>query len=194
MDLEQTALLETGKTLVNDPAGWTAGAHAISPPQHELQAPLEQVSARKDSLHSNAALFKYFPKVIKYDLETTKGIPKSWPAVGDFLLSKTGHAFPILGRLQHSRGICAVAATIADNLDVTTSSLELELKYFVAMVFGTFVATFLAIFVNCSSWSRLSSLTFPLYRRVQYKVSEITRRLTACLFHFSGTSQESTPV
>lgn len=76
------------------------------------------------------------PALLKYDAEITKDVPKSWPAVGSFLLQKTGHTFPILGKLKHSRVICAVATMISMNLNALECSLDLELKYLIAMVFA----------------------------------------------------------
>jgi hypothetical protein len=136
VDLEETALEATGTTLLDDPAGWSAEGHVVAPPQDKLQTPSKRSNIRRDTLASNAALFKYFPTVIKYDAEATKGVPKTWPAVGDFLRARTGHSFPVLGRLRHSRVICAIATIVSENLSAVTSSLDLDLKYFAVMTFA----------------------------------------------------------
>jgi hypothetical protein len=49
------------------------------------------------------------------DKKWTKGVPDRWPAAGDFLREKTGHDFPVLGRLRHRAPIRAIATMVRDN-------------------------------------------------------------------------------
>jgi hypothetical protein len=45
----------------------------------------------------------------------TYGVPDRWPAAGDFLRAKTGHHFPMLGKLHNRRAIRAITTMIRDN-------------------------------------------------------------------------------
>jgi hypothetical protein len=76
------------------------------------------------------------PYAIKYDLDVTKNVPRSWPEVGKYLAEHTGHTFPILGKLKHSRTIAAIATMLKDNLNAIECSIDLELKYLTAMIFA----------------------------------------------------------
>lgn len=103
------APIASGVTGVIAPTGWTPGKHmkgtarAGDPPG-------------ADSLASRLSVVRYAPQALRLDKKWTEGVPDRWPAVGEFLRQKTGHAFPVLSRLRNRRAIRAIATMIKDNL------------------------------------------------------------------------------
>ncbi len=79
-------------------------------------APPSGEPARADSLVTRLRVVRNAPSALRLDKEWTAGVPDRWPAVGDFLRQRTGHAFPFLSRLRHRRAIRAIATMIKDNL------------------------------------------------------------------------------
>ncbi len=90
------------------PSGWTPG-------QHMKGAAPTGDPPRADSLAARLSVIRYAPQALKLDRVWTAGVPDRWPAVGEFLRQKTGHAFPVLSRLRHRRAIRAIATMIRDN-------------------------------------------------------------------------------
>lgn len=66
-----------------------------------------------------------------------RGVPKSWPAVGDFLTSNIGHSFPIFSRLRNGRAVRALATALLLNLDEHECSIDVEIKYLAAVIYAT---------------------------------------------------------
>jgi hypothetical protein len=69
----------------------------------------------------------------------TKGVPDRWPEVGTYLEARTGHGFPLLGKLRHKRAIRALATILRDNLDPATSVIGLQTKTLAGLVYATVV-------------------------------------------------------
>lgn len=132
-DLEQGAIEESAHLLRS--AGWTEGKHEVTSPEGYLQV-ADQDPQRGDSFLSNIKLVPYMPSAIKYDNAHLKKIPSSWPAIGDFLNTHVGHSFPILGLLNHTRAVRAIAETIRLNLDAIVCGIEPDTKYLIGIVFA----------------------------------------------------------
>jgi alkylhydroperoxidase family enzyme len=70
---------------------------------------------RADSIGKRLGVIRHAPKAVSLDKQWTKGVPSRWPAVGAFLREKTGHDFPVLGRLRHRAAVRAIAMMLRDN-------------------------------------------------------------------------------
>jgi hypothetical protein len=81
-------------------------------------------------------IVRYAPGAVALDAKWTAGVPNRWPAVGDFLRERTGHAFPVLSRMTHRRAIRALATMLRDNLDATTSVIGVPRKLTAGIVFA----------------------------------------------------------
>jgi len=92
------------------PTGWTPG-------QHMKRAPQAEDPPSADSLASRLGVIRYAPQALRLDKMWTGGVPDRWPAVGEFLRQKTGHAFPVLSRIRNRRAIRAIATMIKDMLE-----------------------------------------------------------------------------
>lgn len=133
VDLEEAPVVQLEEMLRK--AGWTEGTHEVGPSIHRYQDP-EKRPKRGDSVMSNLMMLRYIPSAILYDKSATAKIPKSWPAIGDYLLCNVGHCFPILGLLTHTRAARALAEVIRLNLDAIVCGIEPDMKYLVAIVFA----------------------------------------------------------
>lgn len=133
VDLEETPVIQLEDMLRR--AGWSEGKHHVSPPVHRLQNP-EKRPRKGDSILSNLMMLRYIPAAILYDKTATMRIPKSWPAIGDYLTYNVGHSFPILGLLTHGRAVRALAEVIRMNLDAIVCGIEPDVKYLIGIVFA----------------------------------------------------------
>lgn len=108
--LEESTAAEVNPVIAA--SGWTPG-------QHMRGAPARGTPPDADSLATRLSVIRHAPSALRLDKEWTAGVPDRWPAVGDYLRDKTGHAFPVLSRLRHRRAIRAIATMIRDNLSET---------------------------------------------------------------------------
>lgn len=90
-------------------SGWSPGA--VFRQAVERTAP-----PRPDSLLTKLRVIRHAPRALALDRAWTRGVPDRWPAVGEYLLRRTGHRFPILSQLRHRRAIRAIATMIQENL------------------------------------------------------------------------------
>lgn len=116
--LEEAAAAEVNGVIA--PSGWTPG-------QHMKGAIAAGDPPGADSLATRVGLIRYAPRAIRMDRAWTAGVPDRWPAVGDYLRRRTGHAFPVLSRLRHRRAIRAIATMIKDNLGESVIGLDEKL-------------------------------------------------------------------
>lgn len=102
--------------------GWKPGPHMPDrlPPPAPPPPP--------DSLGKRLSVIRHAPKAIGLDKQWTKGVPNRWPAVGELLREKTGHDFPVLGRIPHRGPVRAMATMIRDNLCETVVGREEKLS------------------------------------------------------------------
>ena len=104
--LEEPTVAEV--TNVIAPSGWKPGQHhrgtvsAGDPPG-------------ADSFTTRFGLIRYAPNAVALDKQWTRGVPDRWPAVGEHLRQRTGHAFPELSHLRNRRAVRAVATMIVEN-------------------------------------------------------------------------------
>ncbi len=130
------------------PSGWSPGKHARTGRDGEpgrgspnpsggppSSAPLPSV----DGLGVKLGVVPFIPSALALDGRWTAGVPKRWPDVGEHLRERTGHDFPLLGRLTQGRAIRAIAVMIRDNLDPESSVLGLPVKVQAGMVYATVV-------------------------------------------------------
>lgn len=89
-----------------------------------------------ESFMPNLMLLRHAPSTIMHINKVTSQIPKSWPAIGDFLSASVGYSFPILGRLCNRRATRAIAEAIRLNLDGIVSGIDPNMKYLVGMVYA----------------------------------------------------------
>jgi alkylhydroperoxidase family enzyme len=102
------------------PSGWKPG-------QHMRTTVLDGDPPGADSLLTRLSVVRYAPQAVKLDKGWTQGVPDRWPAVGEFLRQRTGHAFPVLSRLRHRRAVRAIATMIGENLGESVIGLDNKL-------------------------------------------------------------------
>ena len=102
------------------PSGWKPG-------QHMRTTVLDGDPPGADSLLTRLSAVRYAPQAVKLGKGWTQGVPDRWPAVGEFLRQRTGHAFPVLSRLRHRRAVRAIATMIGENLGESVIGLDNKL-------------------------------------------------------------------
>jgi alkylhydroperoxidase family enzyme len=127
--LEAETLDEVGRVMA--PSGWTPGKHGGDLATASGAAPAP------DSLRTKISVVPYFPRAIALDRAWTAGVPARWPAVGEYLRERTGHDFPVLGRLRHGRAVRAIATMLKDNLDPAPSVVGIATKCLAGVVYAT---------------------------------------------------------
>jgi hypothetical protein len=116
VELEEAAYLETRELIGSDAADTKAGP---------LLSDARAKGAPKpppDSLCRKLQLLLLVPAALRMDAQYTKGVPNTWPAVGDHLEARLGYSFPVLAALNSSsflgkRAIVALATVLIDNYD-----------------------------------------------------------------------------
>jgi hypothetical protein len=133
VELEAPTVAEVTLTMGAD---WSAGkAGRDLDPTARPSAP-----PPTDSLLKKLSVLRFAPNALRLDKQWQQGVPGAWPAVGEFLRERTGHDFPVLARLQHSRGIKAVASMLRENLDPATTVIGLKVKTLAGLIFATVIA------------------------------------------------------
>lgn len=129
-------------------SGWSSGNHRIidparsrhpSPPRGTTRPERRATRAptRARSLRSNISAFTTTSAPTALSTDVPRSVPKTWPAVGDFLVAKIGHSFPIFSQIRSTRAIRALATALCINLDETECSIDVEIKYLAAVVYAT---------------------------------------------------------
>jgi alkylhydroperoxidase family enzyme len=95
---------------------------------------------RADTIWTKLGVLPLLPAALWRDTKWQRGVPGRWPEVGAFLRERTGHDFPVLGRLLHARVIRAIAAALRENLDPATTAAGLLPKSLAGLVFTRVVA------------------------------------------------------
>lgn len=116
--LEESTVSEVNAVIA--PSGWRPG-------QHMKGAVVAGDPPGADSLATRLGLIRYAPRAIKLDKAWTAGVPDRWPAVGEYLRQRTGHAFPVLSLLRNRRAIRAIATMVKDNLSESVIGLDNKL-------------------------------------------------------------------
>lgn len=106
--LEEDTIAEVSPVISR--SGWEIGQHM---PERALRPEAPPPAA--DSLLKRLALIRHAPPAIKLDKEWTRGVPDTWPAVGEYLREKTGYRFPILSKLRHRSALRGIATMIRLN-------------------------------------------------------------------------------
>ena len=133
VELEASTVAETTETLG---ANWSSGKSG-----RNLSTDASSIIAPKaDSIWTKLSVIRYAPTALRLDKQWQKGVPDTWPAVGEFLKALSGHDFPVLSRMKNSRGIRAIATALRENLDPQNTVLGLETKLLAATIFATVVA------------------------------------------------------
>lgn len=131
IDLEDATVEEVTEHIGSD--GWTPGQHRIVPTDRPAPA------ARGDSLAFKLGLVRFIPQALALDRRWTAGVPARWPAAGVYLRERTGHDFPVLGKLTHRRAIRAIATMVRDNCTPSDSRLGLAEKHRAGIVYAAVV-------------------------------------------------------
>jgi alkylhydroperoxidase family enzyme len=129
VELEESTVAEVESTI--GPSGWTPGKHLDGAPRKPGMPPAADTFATKLSI------VPFMGTALSFDRQWTKGVPSQWPAVGEHLRKRTGHDFPVLGRLLHGRAIRAIAVMLRDNLDPSTTAVGLPAKCLAGAVYAT---------------------------------------------------------
>jgi alkylhydroperoxidase family enzyme len=95
---------------------------------------------RRDSLGTKLRILPRLPTAVRMDRVWQKGVPDRWPAVGAYLRERTGHDFPVLGRLRHARARRAAASMLLMNLDPADTHVGLRVKVLAGIIFATVVS------------------------------------------------------
>ena len=103
------------------PAGWSPGKHMTG------ALPSSTAPPPADSLGKRLGVIRHAPQAVGFDKQWTRDVPDRWPAVGKFLREKTGHDFPVLGRLRHRAPVRAIATMIRDNFCETVVGRDQKL-------------------------------------------------------------------
>jgi alkylhydroperoxidase family enzyme len=133
VELEQPVLAEVKTTIGPE---WDPGAAGAALPDDVTAKP----PPRSDGLRTKLRVVPLIPGVVRLDAQWQKGVPKTWPAAGEFLRERVGHDFPVLSRLRHKRAVRAITTMLRDNLDASTSVIGLDVKVLAGLVFCTVVA------------------------------------------------------
>lgn len=129
VDLETSTVAETQEIMGGD---WNPGKAGWN-----LQTVLASTSAPKsDSLLTKLSVIRHAPAALRLDAQWQLGVPDTWPAVGEYLVSLTGHDFPVLSRMTNARAIRAVASTLRENLNPETTLIGLSTKALAGIVFS----------------------------------------------------------
>lgn len=128
VELEQSIVSEVSTTLGEDWAPGDAGGD-LDPEAASKPPP------PADGLRTKLRIVPLLPKALRQDRLWQKGVPTSWPAVGAYLNERTGHDFPVLSRLRHSRAIQSIASMLRENLDPETTVIGLDRKVLTGIVF-----------------------------------------------------------
>ncbi len=118
--LEEPTVAEVNDVIAH--SGWKPGKHMSG------DLPSTAPPPSPDSLGKRLGVVRQAPKAVGLDRQWTRGVPNRWPAVGDFLRDKTGHDFPVLGRIRHRRAIRAIATMIRDNFCETVVGRDEKLS------------------------------------------------------------------
>jgi hypothetical protein len=129
--LEKETLGEVSGVLAS--SGWTPGKHSDASLAATGEPP------RPDSLFTRISVLRQAPAALSLDKQWTAGVPDRWPAVGQFLESRTGFSFPVLSRLSHARAVRALATMLRDNLDPAASIIGLPAKLAAGAIYADVV-------------------------------------------------------
>lgn len=132
VELEQDVVSEVLTTLGDDWSPWDAGV-ALDPTAE--RKPLPPV----DGLRTKLRIVPLLPKALRQDIVWQRGVPTTWPQVGDYLRDRVGHDFPVLARLRHKRATKSIASMLRDNLDPETTVIGLDEKVRAGIVFAEVV-------------------------------------------------------
>jgi alkylhydroperoxidase family enzyme len=132
VELESSTAAETASTLGPD---WKSGKAGRDLDANA--APGRPPPA--DSLGTKLRIIPLIPWALRTDKRWQKGVPASWPHVGEYLRERTGHDFPVLSRLKHKRLIQSIGSMIRENVDEKTTVVGLELKVLTGMVFASVI-------------------------------------------------------
>ncbi len=130
VELEPTTASEVSRVL--SPTGWTPG-------QHLAELPPAGAPPRPDGVLTKLGVVRHAPSALSLDRKWTRGVPGAWPAAGEYLKARTGHDFPVLGRLRHERAVRALATMLRDNLDAKASLIGVPAKLGAGIVFAQVV-------------------------------------------------------
>jgi len=112
------------------PSGWSPGKHG------DGGAGANRAPPRADGFRTKLSVVRYAPGALALDKKWTRGVPDRWPAVGAWLRERTGHDFPMLGRMKPRRAIRALATMLRDNLDGDASVIGIPRKLTAGAIFA----------------------------------------------------------
>jgi len=133
IELEIDTYLETKDLVGTDFADSKAGvmldsnASGVAPPS-------------KDSLGTLVRLIPHIPGALMLDAQYTKGVPNTWPKVGEHLQKTIGYNFPGLSSVSKSflgkRVVTAIATTLIDNYSVDDTYCTVPVKVIAGLIFA----------------------------------------------------------
>lgn len=133
VELENKTYLETKELVDTDYAESKAGvmlnsdSPALKPPS-------------RDSLRTILSVIPRIPGALKLDAEYTKGVPNTWPEVGDHLQKRIGYSFPGLSAVSQSflgkRAVVSIATALIDNYDVNDTYCTIPVKIMAGLIFA----------------------------------------------------------
>ncbi len=136
IELEEAAVEEVSAVLAS--TGWNPGKHEVC----TLRTEDPSLSARpggRDTLATKLAILRHVPAAVRLERSWTRGVPSSWPAVGNYLKDATGHDFPLLAKVRSRRAVRAIATVLRDNLTASDSRLGLRVKALAGLVYAAVV-------------------------------------------------------
>eukprot|EP00281_Chroomonas_sp_CCMP1168_P021951 CAMPEP_0206228122 /NCGR_PEP_ID=MMETSP0047_2-20121206/9000_1 /ASSEMBLY_ACC=CAM_ASM_000192 /TAXON_ID=195065 /ORGANISM="Chroomonas mesostigmatica_cf, Strain CCMP1168" /LENGTH=840 /DNA_ID=CAMNT_0053651343 /DNA_START=19 /DNA_END=2541 /DNA_ORIENTATION=- len=142
--LEQVVFLETRDFVGED----------INPLNYKVNPMLDPNMASscppKDTLWSKLRFASKVPGAIRYEMKQTKGIPNTWPAVGEHLRAAIGYDFPFLSALKSKTFLCkrvtlALTTVLIDNYDPKLSVVTIPIKILAGAVFATVSKSYILV-------------------------------------------------
>lgn len=133
VELENSTYLETKDVVGADYANSKAGVllHANEP---------ATMPPPKDSLGTILSIIPRIPRALMLDWEYTKGVPNTWPEVGEHLQKCIGYSFPGLSAVSQSflgkRAVVSIATVLIDNYDVNDTYCTVPVKVMAGLIFA----------------------------------------------------------
>jgi alkylhydroperoxidase family enzyme len=129
VELEQSVVSEVSSTMGTDWSPGKAGT-LLDPAAPERPVP------RVDGLRTRMRLLPLLPAAIRFDRRWQRETPSRWPGIAAFLSERTGHDFPVLGRLHSGRARRSIASVLQHNRDPASSVVGFDLKVLIGAIFA----------------------------------------------------------
>lgn len=133
IELEPEAISDVRDLI--EPTGWTTGKHQWD---DNLEIP-ENDAIPTDSMKTYLRVFRQAPGALRLEGAWTKGVSGRVGSALMMLEDELGYSFPIVGSIQQKKPVKAVSTVLRDNLNPDLTTIGLDVKCLVALVFARVV-------------------------------------------------------